>query len=298
MFKYFDPAAIAKVDKIELKAKLIVEGFLTGLHKSPFFGLNVEFAEHRPYNQGDEIRFIDWKIYGKTDRFYIKQFEAETNMSAYILLDKSMSMSYSGAKSKKISKIEYSSYISAALAYLMFKQNDNIGLVTFDTGITDILPPKKSLSNYRNILYTLEQVKPSSKTQISSALHILAEKLKRRGLIILISDLWDDTDEIISGIKHLRHEKHEVIVFHILDDDEINLPFKGPITFIDLESGLSLKTVAENIQSKYKESVKDMEQFFLKELGRNQIDYMLVSTETPFDKLLLKYLAKRRRLYR
>jgi len=180
----------------------------------------------------------------------------------------------------------------------MLKQNDNIGLVTFDTGISEIIPPKNSLSNYRNILRILEEIKPSEKTKISSTLHILAEKLKRRGLVVLISDLWDDTDEIISGIKHLRHEKHEVIVFHILDNDEINLPFKGPITFVDLETGISLKTVAENIQGKYKESVENLEKFFMKELGKNMIDYMMVSTSTTFDRLLIKYLGKRRRLYR
>ncbi len=298
MYKYFKPEVISKIKRLDLIAKLIVEGFLTGLHKSPYYGFNVEFAEHRPYNQGDEIKYLDWKIFGKTDRFYIKQFEAETNLKSYILLDKSASMNYSGKNSSDITKLDYASYIASTLSYLMLKQNDSVGLVTFDNKIRDMIKPRNSIHNLQHILHSLENITPGRSTDITPILHILAEKLKRRGLIILISDLWDDPDKIMSGIKHLRHAKHEVIVFHILDYDEIHLPFKGPMTFIDLETGLQLKTVTENIRETYKKSIKDWELTMLKELGKNQIDYMMIDTTTSFDRVLLKYLNKRKRLYR
>ena len=291
--KYLDPAVVTKLASLELKARLVVEGFIVGLHRSPYHGFSVEFAEHRQYMPGDDFRHIDWKVYGKSDRFYIKQFEEETNLKAYILLDASRSMGY---KSNGISKLEYGSYLAASLAYLMLRQQDAPGLLVFDEKIRSFIPPRGARSHITPILKQLNNTEPSNKTDASVAFHELADRIRRRGLIIVISDLLDDPDRLLLGLKHFRHRQHEVIVFQILDPFERSFAYKGEARFRDMETGRELLTDPWQIRRDYMDKLGD----FLKSLSRScrdsQIDYHLLDTSVPFDKALFGYLAKRSKL--
>ena len=216
------PEIISRLNNLSLKARYIVEGFMVGLHKSPYHGFSVEFSEHRAYGAGDEIRHIDWKLWGKTDRYFVKQYEEETNLHSYIILDTSRSMEY---KSGNVSKLEYGNYLAAALSYLMINQQDGVGLVLFDNKIQKFLPPRSKPSQINAILTHLDNVGPGEDTDVGIVLHEMAERIKKRGLVILISDLLDDPDTIISGLKHFRHNKQEMIVFHIMDRKELKFNF-------------------------------------------------------------------------
>lgn len=277
-----------------MKARLVVEGFIAGLHRSPYHGFSVEFAEHRQYMPGDPLRNIDWKVYGKTDRYFVKEFEEETNLKAYLLLDISGSMGYS---SNGINKLEYGSYLCAALSYLMLKQRDSVGLVIFDQKIKKYIPPKSTLSHLHNILRELDKLSPSEPTNISSTLHQMAEKIKRRGLIILLSDLFDQPEEIISGLKHFRHKKHEVIVFHILDPKEQSFAFENEAVFKDLETNEEIMTSPWQIRKEYQERLKELLNRYTLECRESMIDYVLLDTSVPFDRALFSYLNKRQRLW-
>ncbi|MFQ5604775.1 MAG: DUF58 domain-containing protein [bacterium] len=278
---------------MDLRARLVVEGFITGLHKSPYHGFSVEFAEHRQYMPGDEIKHVDWKVYGKTDRFYVKQFEEETNLKSYILMDASASMGYS---SNNLNKLEYASYLAGALTYLMIRQRDAVGLLTFDEKIRRYLPPRSVTTYLHQILKELDATKSSSKTNISAALHQMAERIKRRGLIILLSDLFDEPQKVISGLKHFRHRKHEIIVFHVLDPMELTFEFKQDAVFKDVETGEEINTQPWHIRREYQEQVKQFVENYKKVCRENQIDYVTLSTEEPYDRALIKYLLKRKRV--
>lgn len=277
-----------------MKARLVVEGFIAGLHRSPYHGFSVEFAEHRQYMPGDSLRNIDWKVYGKTDRYFVKEFEEETNLKAYLLLDVSGSMGYS---SNGINKLEYSSYLCAALSYLMLKQRDSVGLVIFDQKIKKYIPPKSTLSHLHNLLRELDKLSPSEPTNISSALHQMAERIKRRGLIILLSDLFEQPEEIISGLKHFRHKKHEVIVFHILDPKERSFAFEDEAVFKDLETNEEIMTSPWQIRKEYQDRLKELLNRYTLECRESLIDYVLLDTSVPFDRALFSYLNKRQRLW-
>jgi uncharacterized protein (DUF58 family) len=291
--KFLDPATVSKLASIELKARLVVEGFIVGLHRSPYHGFSVEFAEHRQYMPGDDFKHIDWKVYGKSDRFYIKQFEEETNLKAYILLDASNSMGY---KSDGISKLEYGSYLAASLAYLMLRQQDAPGLLVYDDKIRAYIPPKGARLHITPILRQLNAIVPSSKTDAAVAFHELADRVRRRGLIIVISDLLDDPDKMLLGLKHFRHRQHEVIVFQVLDPFERNFAFKSEARFKDMETGRELLTDPWQIREEY---IKRLEEYIahISHVCRDsQIDYHLLDTSVPFDKALFGYLAKRSKL--
>jgi len=288
------PEVISKLSGMEMKARLVVEGFIAGLHRSPYHGFSVEFAEHRQYMPGDPLRNIDWKVYGKTDRYFVKEFEEETNLKAYLLLDISGSMGYS---SNEISKLEYGSYLSAALSYLMLKQRDSVGLVIFDQKIQKYIPPKSTLSHLHNLLRELDKLSPSEPTNVSSTLHQMAERIKRRGLIILLSDLFDQPEQIISGLKHFRHKKHEVIVFHILDPKELNFAFEDEAVFTDLETKEEIMTSPWQIRKEYQERLKSLLNRYTLECRESMIDYVLLDTSVPFDRALFSYLNKRERLW-
>ncbi|MCS5662061.1 MAG: DUF58 domain-containing protein, partial [Dehalococcoidia bacterium] len=232
--RYLQPEMVARLDNMALRARLVVEGYLIGLHKSPYHGFSVEFAEHRAYGPGDEIRHLDWKLYGKTDRYYIKQYEEETNLRSYILLDISKSMTFS---SQAVSKLDYGSYLTAALTYLMLNQRDAVSLTIFDEKTQGHVPPRSTQGHLNSVLTRLEQIKSGNDTRIAPTLHELADKIKKRGLVILISDLLDDPEEVLSGLKHFRHRKHEVIVFHLMDSREKDLDFSLRTRFRDLETG-------------------------------------------------------------
>jgi uncharacterized protein (DUF58 family) len=293
--RFLRPDVVSKLSGMEIKARLVVEGFIAGLHKSPYHGFSVEFAEHRQYMPGDPLKNVDWKVYAKTDRFFIKEFEEETNLKAYILLDTSGSMGYS---SNGVNKLEYSSYLSAALSYLMLKQRDAVGLVIFDQSIRRYIPPKSALKSHLHVLLEeLDRIEPSLTTNINTALHRMAERIKRRGLIILISDLFDDPDEVINGLKHFRHKKHEVIVFHVLDPKERNFSFPELAIFKDLETDEELMTSPWQIRKEYTERLRALVNKYTLECRESMIDYVLLDTSIPFDYALYSYLSKRQRLW-
>lgn len=288
------PQVVSRLSNMELRARLVVEGFITGLHKSPYHGFSVEFAEHRPYMPGDEIRHIDWKIYGKTDRYYIKQFEEETNLKSYLILDASRSMDY--ATAGNIRKLEYASYLVASLAFMMIKQQDAVGLAVFDEKITTYLPPHATRGYLRQILVTLERLKAGNRTGAGKSLHQVAERLRRRGLVIVVSDLLDDPSEVIAALKHFRYKKNEVIVMHVLDPLERSFAFGDDAVFKDLETEEQLMTQPWQIQKAYQQEMRSFLERYKKECRENYIDYVLLDTATPFDVALLEYLAKRERI--
>lgn len=295
--RFLDPAVVSKLAGMELKARLIVEGFIAGLHRSPYHGFSVEFAEYRQYMQGDNIKNLDWKVFGKTDRYYVKLYEEETNLKSTILLDKSGSMAFSSAAgSDRIDKLTYASLLAASLAYLMIHQQDAVSLCAFDDEIRTLLPHRSVRRHLFFLLGTLDQLSPGSRTKISGALHHVAERLRRRGLIILISDLMDDPDKILMGLKHFRHRKHEVIVFHVLDPGEIDLAYRDEIEFRDLENDRRIRVEPAFIKKQYSEHVQQ----WIRRLDRgckgHQIDYNLLTTQTSFDHALTAYLNKRARM--
>ncbi len=248
--EYLNPEIVSRLDNLSLRARLVVEGFIIGLHRSPYHGFSVEFAEHRAYGPGDEIRHVDWRLYAKTDRYYVKQFEEETNLKSYLLLDQSRSMTFS---SHSVSKLAYAQTLAAALAYLMLKQQDAIGLALFDSQLRHYLPPRAKPSHLDAILGRMSHIQPGPETAIAPVLHQLAESIVKRGLIILISDLFDDPDQIMMGLKHFRHKHHEVIVFHILDPQELEFAFSTRTRFRDLETGELISTEPWHIRKAYRE---------------------------------------------
>lgn len=292
--QYLNPEVISKLKSMEMKARLVVEGFITGLHKSPYHGFSVEFAEHRQYMPGDPIRDIDWKVFAKSDRYYVKEFEEETNLKAYILLDASASMSYT---SSRITKFDYAANLAAALAYLMLSQRDAAGLVTFDERIKTYVPPKSASVHLHALLTTLASVKPAEGTDAGLALHEMADRIKRRGLIIVLSDLWDDPERVLTGLKHFRHRKHEVIVFHILDPAERDFSFADEALFKDMETGEEISTLPWQIRSEYQRTMGAHIDKFRRDCRQAFIDYVPLDTSVPYDQALFSYLGKRGRLF-
>jgi len=291
--KYLNPEVVSKLRSMDLRARLVVEGFITGLHKSPYHGFSAEFAEHRQYMPGDEIKHIDWKVYGKTDRFYVKQFEEETNLKSYILLDASASMGYS---STGMSKLQYAAYLAGALSYLMMQQRDAVGLVTFDEKIRRYLPPRSVTTYLNQILTELDKTESSSKTDLAAALHQMADRIKRRGLIILFSDLLDDPQKVSSGLRHFRHKNHEVIVFQILDPLEFSFEFNQDAVFKDMESGEEINTQPWHIRSEYQKQVSEFINTYKKFCREHKIDYVTLNTNENYDRALFEYLLKRKRI--
>ncbi|MFQ5649711.1 MAG: DUF58 domain-containing protein [bacterium] len=291
--KYLKPEIVSKLSSMDLRARLVVEGFITGLHKSPYHGFSVEFAEHRQYMPGDEIKHVDWKVYGKTDRFYVKQFEEETNLKSYLLLDASASMGYA---SSTLSKLQYASYLAGALAYLMIRQRDAVGLVTFDEKIRRYLPPHSVTTYLHEILLELDKTEHSSKTDLASALHQMADRIQRRGLIILFSDLLDEPQQVMSGLKHFRYKKNEVIVFQILDPLELSFDFPQDAVFKDLESGEEINTQPWHIRNDYRAQVAEFNHMYKKFCREHQIEFVSLSTKQSYDRALIEYLLKRKRI--
>ena len=293
--KFLSPAYVSKLNSLELRAKLVVEGFMVGLHKSPYHGFSVEFTEHRPYMQGDNLRNVDWTVYAKTNRYFIKQYEEETNLKSYILLDTSKSMSY--ASEGNISKLEYASTLVAGLSYLMIKQQDAVGISLYSEKIDKYLPPKSSRAYLQQLLKNLAEVKPSSKTNTAASLNSIAEKIKRRGLVIVVSDLFDDVDSVLSALKHFRYNNNEVIVFQILDPIEQSFNFTGDAVFKDIENEEELTTQPYQIQKAYRQAMTEFIHKIKSECLNSKIDYNLIDTSQPYDKALINYIRKRSKLY-
>lgn len=293
--KFLNPQIISKLNSLELKARLVVEGFIVGLHRSPYHGFSVEFTEHRPYMQGDSPKDIDWKVFGKTEKYFIKQYEEETNLRAYILLDTSRSMNY--ASSGIVRKIDYASTLVAALSYLMVEQQDAVGLALYDEKINKFMPPKSTKTYLLEIFRTLTNIIPSNQTRTASSLNSLAEKIKRRGLVIIVSDLFDDLNSVLKSLKHFRYNNNEVIVFQIMDPLERSFAFGKDAIFKDLETLDEITTQPYQIQKAYKESVEQFIYTIKKECLNSNIEYNLIETSTPFDKALFSYIQKRSRLH-
>ena len=290
--KYLDAKVLSRIARLELKARQIVEGFITGLHRSPYHGFSVEFAEHREYVPGDDIKHLDWKVWGRSDRFYIKQYEQETNLKAYILLDTSESMKY-GSKDVGMSKYDYACFLTASLSYLVLRQQDAVGVALFDSTIHKFIPPSSVSAHLRQILYEMEHTYPREKTNIGLILHNLAEMIPRRGVIIIISDMFDSVDNIMFGLRHLRHKQHEVILLHTLDHDELEFPFQQMTLFEGLEGYPELLADPRALRKAYLEELNS----FITEMKRgcrvNLVDYVLMDTKTPLDVALTVYLARR-----
>jgi uncharacterized protein (DUF58 family) len=288
---YFDPKVLAGIANLYLRARWVVEGMMSGIHRSRSKGFSVEFEEHREYSPGDEIRRIDWKALGKFDRYFIKEYEDETNLRAYLLLDTSASMDYA---SDGITKFDYGCTLSASLAYLILKQQDAAGIVTFSNRIEAFIPPRAKRDYLVQILHALESRGPAGETNVGKILEDIAGQLKRRGLVILISDLLDDPEQVLKGLRLFRFKGNDVIVFHLLDQAELDLPFDGNILFEDLEeTNLRVIADAKTIRQAYRQVVAEFVTHMRKECHDNSIDYQLISTATPLDQALASYLSWR-----
>jgi len=292
--RLLDPVFVSKLARTDLRARLVVEGFLTGLHRSPYHGFSVEFAEHRQYMPGDPLRHLDWKVLAKSDRKYLKQYQEETNLRALLLVDTSASMGYG---SHPVTKLDYARQLAAALAYLMIGQHDAVGLFAFSSGGGELIPPRASTVQLRQILLALERLGPGGTTDFTSSLHRVAEHATRRGLVILLSDLLDDVGRIESAIRHFRHRKHEVLVFHVLDPQETRFDFEREATYIDLETADRVTTRSQDLREDYRARVREWTGRLRAICIARQADYVSVSTDTPYDRALLGYLEKRARLY-
>jgi uncharacterized protein (DUF58 family) len=289
----FDPTELARYGGLTLVARNVVEGFLTGIHRSPFKGFSIEFAEHRQYYPGDEIRHLDWRLLAKTDRYYIKEYEEETNLKGYLVVDASGSMGYKGKQ--KLSKFQYAQQVAASMAYLMLAQLDAVGLVTHDTKVTGIVPPKTSSKHLLNLLRTLENVVPGGETDLAPIWHNLAgQHLKRRGMVILLSDCFDQVDNLSRALQHLRYKGHDVLLFHILAPEELEFPFKNPTKFRNLEvKGQEITTDARRLREEYLKNFDAYRQNLKRKCDDLQVDYTMLRTDDPIDRALGAYLARR-----
>jgi len=288
--KYFDPEILAKIERLDLKARMIVEGYISGLHKSPFHGFSVEFAQHREYAPGDDLRRIDWKVYARSDRHYIKEYEEETNLVAYVAMDISESMRYA---SGRVSKLEYGSYIAASLIYLMLLQRDSVGLVLFDENVRQVIPDSSNPGHREQLIAALEAVEPTEKTDLGKALEYVGRQLKRRGMVIVISDLFGDMARLLAGLKLLRYRGHDVIVFHILDKDELEFPFQELTLFKGMEGYGDLFAEPRALRQQYLQELDAFVRRVREECVGNRIDYQQLSTAEPLDVALSSYLATR-----
>ena len=292
--RYLRPETVALLNSMSLRARLVVEGYIIGHHRSPYHGFSVEFAEHRSYGPGDEIKHIDWKLFGKTDRLYVKRYEEETNLRAHIILDTSKSMLYSSAE---VSKLSYANSLAASLSYLMINQQDAVGIPKFSEKIDTFIPPKARPSHLNLILSQFDDKDSGNDTQIGMVLHELADRIKKRGMVILISDLLDKPENIMKGLKHFRHQNQEVIVFHIQDRKESEFDFDTRTKFFDMETGEEIVTEPWHIRSNYNELISKLESNYKANCRENLIDYVPLFTDQSLAIGITEYLIKRSKLF-
>lgn len=292
--KLLDPAVVAKLKTLELKAKTVVEGFMVGHHKSPYHGFSVEFSQHRPYMQGDSLKNLDWKVFAKSERYFIKQYEEETNLLAHVIIDTSKSMAYK--HDAAITKFEYSKILGASLIYLLLRQQDSVGLALYSDDIKTYLPPKAKSTYFKQLIIEIEKTIPSNLTRTSVSINHIAEKITKRGLVIVISDFFDEVDDILDSLKKFYYKKNEVIVFHILDPIERTFGFNNDSIFIDMETGEKLSTQPIQIQKAYTDSFNDYLSEFKSGCLKYGFDYNLIDTKSPFDFALMSFFKKRTRL--
>jgi uncharacterized protein (DUF58 family) len=290
--KYLNPQTLAELQGLELKARLIVEGYVSGLHKSPYHGFSIEFAEHREYVQGDDLRYVDWKVFGKSDRYYLKQYEEETNFACYFLLDTSESMLYRSEKAP-VTKLAYAQYVCAALSYLILKQQDAVGLATFDNTVRNFVRAGSHPSHLKQVCHVMDIACAMGETSMGPIFHDLAERIKKRGLVVILSDLFDDVASLMLGLKHLRHRRHEVLVLQVIDPAEQDFPFQDPTLFKGLEGLPEQLTEPRSLRTAYQREFEA----FLKSIRRGcrdlHMDYTLLRTDQPLDVALRTFLTGR-----
>jgi uncharacterized protein (DUF58 family) len=288
-----DPRTLARLEGLELRARRIVEGYVAGLHRSPYQGFSNEFAEHREYAPGDDLRYVDWKVFGKSDRFYLKQFEEETNLICYLLVDTSESMQYQ-SPGAPMSKLAYAECAAASLAYLVLRQRDSVGLVTFDQEVRQLIRPSSNPTQLKRIVRVMEDTAAARKTRTGPIFHDLAERFARRGIVVILSDLFDDLEAILAGLKHFHHRRHDVIVLHVLDPAEIDFPFQQVTMFKGLEGLGEIVAEPRGLRAAYQKEVGA----FLKQIQTGcraqQIDYLMVRTNEPLDTVLTAFLSARK----
>ncbi|MEM7474744.1 MAG: DUF58 domain-containing protein [Planctomycetota bacterium] len=290
--QYLKPELAAQIKRLDLRAKMVVRGFLQGLHSSPFHGFSVEFSEHRRYAAGDDPKDIDWIAYAKTGKYYVKKFESETNLTGYLAIDLSKSMDYT--YQQQLTKLDYSICLSAALAYLMIQQQDPVGLVTFDTKLGASVPPRSRRGQLPTILSQLTKLQVAGETNLAASLVQLASMLKTRGLIMLFSDLLTEEEPMLKALRNLRHAGHDIIVFHILDEAEVTFPFSGMVQLRDPETGASEPVRAAEAGEDFRKKIEEFRARMDKELSESGIDYVPLDTSMPYDKALMEYLLSRR----
>ena len=290
--EYLRPDVIQQVRRLDLKARFIVEGFLAGLHNSPFHGFSVEFSEHREYVPGDDIRRIDWGVFAKTDRFYIRKYQAETHLDAYLLMDCSASMGY--AADGRMTKMDYAICLAAALGYMMIHQQDSVGLITFDEKIRSFLPPRSKRSHLQNILSTLAKTAPAARTNLAAVLHDAAERIRKRGLIILLSDLLgEDQQQVVEALHHLRYRGHDLMIFQVLDTSELTFEFDGQVRFEEPERGGHVDADPRAIQAGYLEAIGAFIEEYRRQCQTVRADFVTVHNGMTFDKALIEFLIER-----
>ncbi|MXZ70231.1 MAG: DUF58 domain-containing protein [Acidobacteria bacterium] len=287
---WLDPAVVASLGSMELRARTVVEGFLLGLHRSPYTGFSVEFSEYRPYIPGDDLSTLDWKVYARLDRYYVKRFEEDTNLECRLLLDISASMSYG---SGPVSKLEYGSYLAAALAWLMERQRDAVGLATFDDRVVADIPPGVRPGHLRRILIALDHLEAGRQSDVAAPLNRLAASMRRRSMVVVISDLLDDPERVIGGLRHLKFGRNDVVVFHLLDPAELAFPFEPPTRFEDLETGETITGVAAELRDGYLREMDQLLECYARELPLSGIEYRRVDTSQPLDDALRAYFSSR-----
>ena len=291
--RFIDPAVLARIGNLQLVARNVVDGFINGLHRAPYLGLSLDFAEHRPYMPGDDIRRIDWRLYARTDRYHVKEFEADTNANFAVLLDTSASMGYG---SGPVTKLDYARYLTASLAYFSHGQRDRVGLVTFADDVAEYVPC--SAKHMDVLLHAVDRARPAGASDLPRVLRQVTELLRRRGIVVLVSDLYADPAAVVGAVAPLRYRGHDVIVFHVLDPAERELPFDEPLSLEDLETGERLPLMPAGVRERYRERVAAHIAVMRQELTNQRIDYALLDTSRPLDQALFAYLSARERLSR
>ncbi len=292
--RFIDPVTLTRISSLELVARTVVEGFISGLHRSPRLGFSVNFAEYRPYRPGDDIRKIDWKVFGRLDRFFVKEFEGETNTGITLILDCSRSMAYG---TKGIEKLAYGQYLAASLAYFAFKQRDGVGFVAYDDNIREYLPARGSVGHLNAVLHAIERTRAGNRSLFIGPLVDVAERLRRRGVVVVISDLYDEAPRVMEGLRHLAYRGNDVIVFQLLDPSELEFDFEASAQFVDLETRAEMHVIPEFVRQEYRRILKDQLAYYERECERDRMDYALINTSQPLDQALFTYLLRREQLY-
>jgi len=288
--RFIDPDVLTRIDNLELVARAVVDGFISGLHRSHLLGMSVDFAEHRAYMPGDDVRRIDWRVYARTDRLYVKEFEADTNANLHLILDISSSMDFG---SGSVSKLEYAKFLAASLAYLSVRQRDRIGLITFDNDVVETVP--SSIRHFNTVLHSLDRLEAGGSSDYQKSLEKIGQSLRRRSLVVLISDLYEEPDRMLAAINQLRYRGNDLIVFHLLDPLELTLNLGDVTSVEDLESGIHLPIAAEKFRDSYQQQIKHHQAELQRRFGASQIDYIFTDISKPLDSTLFRYLSDRER---